>query len=91
MYELLWNGMEDFTIIFFLYSKTNIVFTLNFFNSLSNSFNLVLITGLVLFNRNSGSKRFKSQHYSDLHNYQKNLIAHMFLLHQVLLERYKAI
>ena len=33
----------------------------------------------------------KSQHYMDFYNYQKNLIAHTFLLHQVFLERDKVI
>ena len=32
----------------------------------------------------------KSQHYSDVYKYQKKLIANVFLLHQILLERYKA-
>ena len=36
-------------------------------------------------------KHSKSQHYSDVYNYQKNLIAHIFLIHQVLLQRYTAI
>ena len=36
----------------------------------------------------------KSQYYSDVHNYQKNLIAsswHIFPFDQVLLERYEVI
>ena len=36
-------------------------------------------------------KDSKSQRYSNIYNYQKSLIAHISLLHQVLLERYKAI
>ena len=57
---------------------------LNFFNSLNNSFNLFLMIGFVLINCNS-------QRYKDVYNYQKNLTAHIFLLHQMLLERCKAI
>ena len=52
---------------------------------------LFLTTGLVLISCNSGSKSFKISAYNDVHNYQKNLIAHVFLLHQVLLEIYKTI
>ena len=74
-----------------LKSKTNITWTLNIFNLPNNYFNLFLIIGLVLIICNSGSKTFKiSQHYRDVDNYYKSLIAHIFLLHQVLLERYKS-
>ena len=45
-----WKNLRSF---FFLYSKTNVVSTLNFFNTLDNSFNLFLIIGLVLINFNS--------------------------------------
>ena len=46
-------------MIIFSYTKTNTDETLNFFNSINNSFNLFLIIGLVLISCNSGSKRFK--------------------------------
>ena len=45
----------------------------------------------MLISGNSGSKRFESQHYREVHNYERNFIAHIFILHQVLLERCKAI
>ena len=46
---------------------------------------------LISYNSDPDPKDLKSEHYSDVHNYQKNLIAHIFLLHQVLLEIYEAI
>ena len=36
-------------------------------------------------------KDSKFQHHGDVYSHQDNFIAHIFLLHQVLLERYKAI
>ena len=43
-------------LFLFLYSKTDIVWTSNFFNSLNDSFNLFLIIGLVII-CTSGSKK----------------------------------
>ena len=86
-WKILWSFL-------FWYSKTNIDWTLNFFDALNNPFNLFFIMGLALISCNSGSKNSKSWYYSDICNYQKNLIAssqHIFLLPQVLLERYKAL
>ena len=51
-----WKILRSFLL---LESKTNVVWFLNFFNSLNNSFHLFLITGLVLISCNSGSKIFK--------------------------------
>ena len=51
-----WKVLQSFL---FLYSKTSIVLTLNLFNSLNNSFNLVFDYGLVLISCNSASKRSK--------------------------------
>ena len=48
--------------------KTYIIWTLNIFNWLNNSFNLFLIIGLVFISCNSGSKIFK---ISTLHRYMK--------------------
>ena len=45
--------------VLLLLSKTNTVWTLNFFNLFNNPFNLFLISGLVLINCNSGGKKFK--------------------------------
>ena len=90
-FALEWKILQSFL---FLYSKTNIIWTLNFLNSFKNYFNLFLIVGLVLITCNFGSKHSKSQYYSCVHNYQKNLIVssqHNFLLHQALLEIYEAI
>ena len=67
-----WKFLQSFH---FLLSKNDIVLHLNVFNSLNNSFNLFLITGLVLISGNSGSK---SQHYNDIQNYQNHLIPHVF-------------
>ena len=44
----------------------------------------------MLISCSSGSKRSNSQCYSDVYNYQKNFIAHNFLLHQVFLGKYLA-
>ena len=38
----------------FLQSKTNVISTLNLFNSFNYSFNFFIITGLVLISSNSG-------------------------------------
>ena len=50
-----WKILQSFV---FLYPQTNIVGTLNLFNSLK-SFNFFLIKDLVLISGNSVSKRFK--------------------------------
>ena len=51
-----WKTLWSFA---FLYSKTNIVWTLTLFNPLNNSFNLFLIIGSGLISYNSSSKRIK--------------------------------
>ena len=51
-WKILWSFL-------FLYSMTNIVWSLKFFSLLNNSFNLFLIPILVLISCNSGSKKFK--------------------------------
>ena len=52
-----------------------IICTLNFFNLLKNSFNLILIIGLVLISVILDQKDSKSQSCSDIHKYQKDLTA----------------
>ena len=80
--------------ILVLQSKINIVRTLNFFSSLKNYFNLFLVIDLGLISCNSGSKRFKTptlQRSTQLSEERDCMILTYFLLHRVLLEKYKVI
>ena len=70
---------------------------LNIFNSPNKSFNLLLITGLVLITCNSGQKRFKISHkvirrtclYHNFCFYHIQSTQHIFSFHQVLLKSIK--
>ena len=64
---------KKFFMIFFisLFSKTKIIWTLNFFNSTNKSINLFLIMGLVLISCNSESNILKTVILETTNNHQR--------------------
>ena len=83
-----WKILQSF---FFLYSKTNVVWS--FFNSLNNSVNFFMLIGFVLISCNSESKKIQNLYITAMYTITRRIWLHhlSIFFYFMLLERYKAI